>query len=63
MGFNQSKRQSLYSDKHGGVKVKIFYPQKTNFGPKMFFLVVVYFYIGVMDSCVKGASLPPDTTW
>ena len=27
----------------------------TNFGPKMFSLAVVYFYIGVMYSCVKGA--------
>ena len=28
---------------------------KTNFCPKMFFLAVVYFYIGVMYSCVRGA--------
>ena len=37
--------------------------KNTNFGPKMFFfLVVVHFCIGVMCSCVKGAQLPPDTT-
>ena len=29
--------------------------KKTNFGPKMFLLAIVYFYKGVMYSCVKGA--------
>ena len=38
------------------------YAIKTNFGPEMFFVAVVYFYIGAMYSCVKGTWLPPDTT-
>ena len=55
MGFNQSKRPSLYSDKHGGVKVKIFCPQNTNFGPKMFFSCsCLLLYRSYVPLCKRG---------
>ena len=28
--------------------------EKTNFGPEMFFFVVVYFHVGVIYSCEDG---------
>ena len=37
-------------------------PDRQTLVPKCFFLIVVYYQMGVMYSCVKGAKLHPEST-